>query len=306
MKIDYRVLWVEDDPSWYDTTVELFKNTLEDAGFELISERKSNIDEIKEMVASDGLQKYDMLLVDFTLRHSDSGDEIIKYIRDKDVYTDVLFYSSAIQNVTDSMHKYGLEGVYTADRKEIEYKFEIVFKTTIKKIQEINAIRGLIMGETSELDVEIENVFNILIDLSIEDELKPKVEKIFKTDYKEVKKNYLKGCKTKRDCHTSDYKQYFSLSESFRKYDILKEFLKLMTFEGFDLDLFKRYKTEVIEIRNKFAHAKSEEKDGKMLLRGQLGKEDFEFDDTKCIEIRKNLIAHRNNINALKTVLKNE
>ncbi|GAP71847.1 hypothetical protein SAMD00024442_2_1 [Candidatus Symbiothrix dinenymphae] len=301
MKIDYNILWVEDNPSWYETTLELFKNTLEEDGFELKSERKSNIDEVKAMIANDGLQKYDMLLVDFTLNTSTSGDEVIKFIRDNKIYTDVLFYSSAVQNVTDSMLKYGLEGVYTADRKEIESKFEVVFKTTIKKIQHVNAIRGLIMGETSELDVEIEVIVMLLKNKqnTDEDKLKSYVnDKVVKPLQKRLDKfweNY------------GSFQEYFHKIDAVKKWEIFRELLKPLVNDNQEiatfLDANKLYQNEVIDLRNKFAHAKAEEKDGKMILKGQLGKEDFEFDETKCIEIRKNLIQHKKNIEQLKVLL---
>jgi hypothetical protein len=300
MKINYQILWVEDDPSWYNTTLELLKNTLEEEGFELISERKSNIDEIRTMVANDGLQKYDMLLVDFTLKNSDSGDEIIKYIRDNDVFTDILFYSSAIQNVTDSMHKYGLEGVYIADRKEIETKFEVVFKTTIKKIQEVNAIRGLIVGETSELDVEIEKLILILIkkQAKSEEDLKAIIkEKVF-----DKLENRVNSFWKKYD----NFDNHFHKIDALIKWEILRDLLKPLKTQQKIVDFLennKTYQTEVIAIRNQFAHAKAEENGNKWLLKGQFGKEDFEFDEAKCIEIRKKLIAHRKNIAVLKAVL---
>jgi hypothetical protein len=304
MKIDYNILWVEDDKSWYDTTLELFKGTLEEKGFELKSDRKTNFQQLNDLIQKDGLQKYDMLLIDFTLPNSSNGDEIIKLIRNSDIYTDILFYSSAVEKVRDSIRERGLEGVYTADKKEIETKFNFIFSTTIKKIQEVNSMRGLIMGETSELDVEIENAYNIIIELLTEDELKPKINKIFSDDYKEIKKNNIKNCKTKRDTHLTDYKTYFSESDAFRKWKLLKELLKIKSFDGFNLELFKKYSADIIEIRNRFAHVKTEEKDGKMFLRGHIGKEPLEYDETKCIEIRQKLIAHRNNINVLNNILK--
>jgi hypothetical protein len=300
MKINYQILWIEDDLSWYDTVLELFKNTLEEDGFELISERKSNINEIKAMVDNNGLQKYDMLLVDFTLKNSDSGDEIIKYIRGHDIFTDVLLYSSDIQNVTESMHKYGLEGVYTADRKEIETKFEAVFKTTIKKIQEVNAIRGLIVGETTELDVEIGKLILLLIKQQekSEDELKSIIkEKVFDKLESKAKSFWEKY---------DNFDNYFHKIEALIKWEILRDLLKPLKTRQEIADFLEKnrtYQTEVISIRNQFAHAKAEENGSKWFLKGQLGKEDFEFDETKCIEIRKKLIAHRNNIAALKAIL---
>lgn len=301
MKIDYFILWVEDDISWYETTHDLFKGTLDDYGFSMKAERRSNMSEIKSMIEADGLQKYDMLLIDFTLKNSDSGDEIINFIRSNDIYTDILFYSSAVENVTASMKTYGLEGVYMVDRKFIEDKFENIFKTTIKKIQEINSMRGLIVGETSELDVLIEKIVlhisnNILNhDKAAHDEI---INSYVEDFLKQTPDIFL------RKYETYGFNNYFHKIESCRKWKIFRYLLKKCPFKEapevkFFLETNKTYFTEVIDIRNKFAHSKSEEKNGKSVLKAQLGSEDFEYDDTKFIEIRTALKKHRNSFESL-------
>ena len=182
-------------------------------------------------------------------------------------------------------------------------KVEKLIRLTLDKLLDLNATRGLITAATSDLDVEIEEIFYQLNEIPIDEETQPKVEKIFKTDYKEMRKNYLKQCKAKRDNHLSDHKQYFSLSDSFRKYDILKELLKLKNFDGFDLSLFKKYGKDVILIRNKFAHAKAIDDNGTLKLKGQIEGQDFEFTEASCVEIRRNLIDHKKNIESLKRIL---
>jgi len=295
MKIDYNILWVEDDRSWYDTTLELFRGTLEEKGFELKSERKTSFQQVQDLILKDSLQKYDMLLIDFTLPNSSDGDKIIKLIRDSDIYTDVLFYSSAIENIRDSISKYGLEGVYTASRIDIEAKFISVFSTTIKKIQEVNSMRGLIMGETAELDVEIENLVMTLIEKyeKTESDLKPIIE--------EKEFNKLKEKVDKFWDKYSDFHNYFPKLDAIKKWEILRDLLKAQKpkFDKF-LEINKTYQNEVISIRNIFAHAKAEENDKKMVLKGQFNKKDFEFDEAECIKIRQKLITHRNNIKSLK------
>lgn len=301
MKIDYNILWVEDDQSWYDTTLELFKETLDDQGFELIPQRCENIDKVRVLIEQDGLKRYDILLIDFTLKNSDSGDEIIKLIRDSSIYTDVLFYSSAVENVTDSMRKYGLEGVYTADRKEIETKFEIVFNTTIKKIQEINSMRGLIVGETSDLDVLIEKLTLHIAShtLKLEKDKLDEIINFYINDF--LKKSPDTFLKKYEEC---GFYNWFHRIEANRKWSIFRDLLKkcpvkddpcIKTF----LDINKEYLKEVISIRNKFAHSKSEEIDGKLVLKAQLGQDDFEYDDAKFIEIRTNLKKHRKSFESI-------
>ena len=299
MKIDYNVLWIEDDQSWYDTTLELFKGNLEEEGFELKSDRKDNIQQIRDLIHVNGLKKFDMLLIDFKLKNSDSGDEIIKLIRDNNIYTDVLFYSSAVENIKESISKHGLEGVYTTDRKDIETKFNAVFSTTIKKIQEVNTMRGLIIGETSDLDIEIEYLVMVLIEKQrkTEEELK----KIIKEKEYDKLENRLKTFWKKYD----NFQNYFSKLDAIKKWEILRDLLKPLKNEK-EIDDFlitnKTYQNEVIEVRNIFAHVKAEEECGKTILKG---KNNIEFDEEKCVEIRKNINKHKKNLDELKkTILK--
>jgi len=306
MRIDYNILWVEDEEAWYDTTKELFAGTLDDNGFELKSERCNNLEEVQSLAEIDGLKKYDILLIDFNLKDSTTGDEIIKLVRDNSIYTDVLFYSSAVDNVNESMRKHGLEGVYVADRKDIETKFEAIFNTTIKKVQEINSMRGLIVGETSELDVLIEDltihISNNILGLKKEDH-----DKIIEGIVDKMKKApdfFVKQCEEHGFC------DYFHRIEALKKWEIFRDLLKkLKEIDKYKegvisfLEKNKTYQNEVIGLRNIFAHSKSEEKGGKSILKAQLGKEDYEYDDQKFVEIRKSLKEHRNNFSELFKVL---
>ena len=128
MKLNYYVLWVEDDDSWYKTASELFSDTIIDYGFNPIFDRKRKFDEVKQTVIDTGLKKIDILLIDFKLRNSKDGDSIIDYVRNNDVFTDIIFYSSDKQSIVDSIKEHLFEGVYHSDRKELEDKFEKVFK----------------------------------------------------------------------------------------------------------------------------------------------------------------------------------
>ena len=94
MRLEYRILWVEDNKSWYETTKELFTDALDELGFKLVSKKCENIDEVKAETAKNWLKEYDLLLVDFTLKNSESGDKIIEFIRgiqDQPILTDIIF-----------------------------------------------------------------------------------------------------------------------------------------------------------------------------------------------------------------------
>ena len=307
MKLEYKILWIDNDLQSYidNDSLKDIEDFLKEKGFEPMIEKVFDEAELDNYITK---HNYDLILSDYNLNNT-TGDEIIKLIRDeKQLDTEILFYTAQDSYMNNEQVLKNLAFKerlsFKVGRDGLLEKIENVIELTLKKLLELNATRGLITAATSELDVEIEELFYQLIEIPVIDESIPKVGKIFKTDYTEMKKNYLKQCKAKRDNHTSNYKMYFSLSDAFRKYDILKDLLKLHSFDGFDLDLFKKYGQDIISVRNKFAHAKAIDDNGTLKLKGQVSGQDFEFTEDSCLEIRKNLIAHKRNIENLKQALK--
>lgn len=301
MKLNYYLLWVEDDNSWFDTTSELFKETILDYGFNPIIERKVNLEEVVEEITNTGLKKYDILLIDFNLKDSKSGDSIIDFLRDKDIYTDIIFYSSDKSLILESVSKHQFEGVYHSDRKEVEDKFVKVFKTTIKKIEEINSMRGLIVGETSDLDAIIEEHLLFYIQ-------SPYINK-FDCD-KFLKVEIFENSKKRIEKLEELYREkgiigiYLSL-DAIKKWKLLRAILKCnrdsKKYIPEFLEINKEYNVEVIDVRNKFAHAKVLTLDnGKEVLKSQYEDNHYEFDDVKFKEIRESLLKHREALTKLK------
>jgi hypothetical protein len=301
MKLNYYVLWVEDDDSWFKTTSELFSETIFDFGFNPIIERKKNLDGVVNQIADSGLKNFDIFLIDFKLRNSLDGDNIIEYVRNNNIFTDIIFYSSDKQSIVDSIKEHLFEGVYHSDRKELEDKFEKVFKTTIKKIEEINSMRGLIVGETSELDALIEEhlifytqppfIDKFNIGNFVNDKIFVKLEdrtSFLKNEYSNVG---LKGI--------------LPHIEAIRKWELLRGILKVnkeyKPYISEFLPVNAKYQDDVIDVRNKFAHSKVLVKDdGKEVLKALIGENHFEFDEDAFKKIREDLIRHRNALLKLK------
>jgi len=289
MRIEYRILWVEDDKSWYETTKELFEDMLSDLGFNLICKRCENINDVKNEVDDNKLEAYDLLLIDFTLNSSATGDKVIEFIRSfkgEPILTDVLFYSSAVENVKDSMRDLSLEGVYTADRRELETKFERVVKTTIKKIQEVNTVRGLIMAETSDLDELMVEILLHVLESDISDELTKYIQKEIENTLDNISRITLNK-ETSIQTKMGDNRIFTSFHKA-------KGINKLYKLKKIGIDrFFESYNKDVISIRNLFAHVKESNVDGKnVLINTSTGqKEVFNFE--RCIEIRQHLIKYR-------------
>lgn len=306
MKLDYNILWIDNDLQEYIERgeVKYIEDTLIEKGFEPNIEKVFNEANLNEFIHK---HDYDLIISDFNLENT-TGDLVIEDIRvNKRLDTEILFYTARgdYKNNLEVINRLAFieRLTFWANRDGLIEKIEKVINLTLKKLLELNATRGLITAATSHLDVEIEEIYYILIDKPVDGEVKSKIERIFRTDFKEIKKNFLKRCKAQRDSHATDYKMYFSQSDAFRKWDLLKELISLSVPEGFDLELFKNYYEEVIDVRNKFAHAKAVEVEGRLVLKGHVEGKDFEFSEERCIIIRQNLINHKRNIERLKVGL---
>ncbi len=301
MKLNYYVLWVEDDDSWFKTTSELFSETIIDYGFNPIIERKKNLEGVINQIVASGLKKFDIFLIDFKLRNSADGDSIIDHVRNSDIFTDIIFYSSDKQSIVDSIKEHLFEGVYHSDRKELEDKFEKVFKTTIKKIEEINSMRGLIVGETSELDALIEEHLSTYIQSPFINEFD--CDKFVKTEIFESSEKRTQKLKQIYDEEgiTAVFKSFDAIKKWKLLRGILKKNLDKNKYIAEFIELNKNYNTEVIDIRNKFAHAHVLVlENGTEVLKSQFGDDHFEFDENEFKKIRENLINHRNSLLKLK------
>lgn len=286
MRLHYNVLWIEDDHDWLDTTKNLFEECIDDLGFRLNPTIFKDGDNIDDLVLQNGFADFDLILVDFNLQNSQTGNTVIEKIRDNAVFTDVLFYSQDVGLVKESLKSMGLEGVYTADRNGIEEKFEIVVKTTLKKIQEVNTMRGLIMAETGILDEEALDIIKRFIDEGTE-------ASTTLTDY--IFSFIEETISTKSD----DFKKYREerdivslLNDNliFTAYSRARALQKLGKTKGIDelRNFCNDYNKEVIKVRNVFAHAKEIKQDGKTILKGS----NDEFDYDSCIKIRRDLLKY--------------
>src|SRR5699024_1213379 len=91
MSMKFNILWFEDNEEWYEITKENIEEYLEEKNFVVEIERYENADKIGEVSA---ISTYDLILVDLKLEHNTKGTNAIQAIREKDVLSDALFYSS--------------------------------------------------------------------------------------------------------------------------------------------------------------------------------------------------------------------
>ena len=303
MQLQYNIIWVDDEIKKFEEVgdIERVRMHLLGLGFIPYILQLSGGRDIDKYFS---ITKFDLIISDLSIEEGHHGDDIIKEIRKKNIFTEVLFYSSQNDLKTIATKLLTVDRVsFHSGRRELIEKIEDLISLSVSRLLELNATRGLITSETSELDVTIEEIVMELVynKLKLSDTvIQEKIDKYVDDFLKKTPEIFLKKY------NALGFKKGFHNIEAKRKWRIFRELLKQVnskeTIEF--LASNKSYADEVIDIRNKFAHAKAFEKDGKLFLSG-FGPEGeaFEFNAEQCIEIRKKLIDHRNTFNTLTTHL---
>ena len=300
MKLKYQILWIENEVDWVESIEDQIQDYLEELGY--IYE-KTLIDKEKDNVA---YNDYDLILMDLNLADQPNGAELISKIRELGSYTNVVFYSAmGIEELKKKGREKELEGVYysgrTPDSRFVQ-KVKAVINVTIKKVQDLDNLRGLVMAEVSELDGKM---VEIIHKYYVENETEERTEKFHKhiTNKQEERiKNALEGCnQPNKSCtHKWKKKEIKDIIQKLESSQLAKAVMyiipdHLYTPKG--PNFFEDYFSEIIEIRNELAHCISIKDNGKEILKTRNGDKSFSEDDIKTI--RKNILKYSDLFNRL-------
>jgi hypothetical protein len=298
MTLCYKILWIEDELKSIRRKKKLIEQYIEEEkGFEPCIELIGTFSEFESEVGYENTKEYDLLLVDLDLGNDDNkseGNTIIRKIRDEKVYTEIIFYSSHYENLTQKIQEHFVEGIFTSNRDELDLKAKKIIDITIKKVQDVNNLRGLIMAEVADLEKIKERII-----LKASQRLSDKY--LEKYVLKKVK-NSGNSTKNKAERYL-DQITTVTFDELFRKVGFIdldkKRFAVGKVLEIFSInepmskdEFLKLFEEEVQKVRNKFAHIDhcdgADSQGNKCLLVG-----DIPFTEEKCIQIRKNIKKYK-------------
>jgi CheY-like chemotaxis protein len=297
MKIKYNILWLDDQISNFvdDGWVEKINHHLIDEGFEPNIITIAKTDEFFLRLND----SFDVILTDFHMAEK-NGDEVVKEIRAKSIQTEILFYTAqadlqAIGKIDRVTFVETIDDHYAEVTKATTELIDL----TVKKFQHIISMRGMIMHETSILDDQTSKILFKYVDSTkctasdtILDSICTRLEMQLK-DKQSIIANIQNTGNLKKLM-----KDTFLFSAEY-KIEALKNILQDLTMTDFTGD----YKTEVISLRNKFAHAVLEtDVNGRQYFKS--GDDGITFDEALCKIIRKNINKHKNNIDNLEKNLK--
>jgi len=307
MSLEYNILWVDDDiENLLDPDISTLKNDIENyleklgyipsiQTFEDINSAKSKLFQTN----------FDLILSDYNM-DGGNGDVLIKEIRGGNIYTEVLFYTGQaqqqIENIAKSLFadRVSFHNLKSDDRNNKEFKEKIIWliDQTLKKLQELNAVRGLVMAETSRLDRIIEDI--IINYFNSDDGNKETLKEYILNKIKESLKSNFSGDDLKISSKTELEIVKSRIFDAYKKSQTLQKLIALKNIDG----NFKHedYNKNVIKTRNELAHAKSLIKEGKEVLLIEKGEgiEEKEFRQEDIVEIRKNILKYDKILKELK------
>lgn len=304
MKLEYKILWLDDkiDEFIEDRHIDKIKKFLDEEGFEAqIITVKYVPDFFKELDNS-----FDLILTDFHMNEM-NGDEVVRKIRkESHIFTEILFYTAqADLKNTDKLDRISFLQTRKNHHKQVINKVKDLISLTIQKFHDIVVMRGMIMNETSDMDNQkLEMIKKYISKKEIAE------TNVLKNDILEkIDEHFTK----KLECVNGDWKNKDNgLSKLIKDNFVFSADYKIQTL-GWILnklsleDFSECYKDEIINLRNKFAHATLlEEKDeNKKVIRKYFkhGDSGITFDETLCKTIRTNITKHKKNLKTLKNKL---
>jgi len=295
MKLNYKIIWVEDkiDTRPFLSLIDNVKSHLENEFFNVHIDTAEDFEEFKEKY-EDSIT-YDLIITDLNLNES-HGNEVIDFIRDeKHILTEIFFYSANSELSTTKLVNSSRITFYQLDgqdyHKELQNSIIEVINLTIAKFQNIITMRGMIMQETSSLDLKMEEIVRKqLSNQNLEEHITPLLSTIFDNIFANAKEKYEKAEKRK----VKDILRDTVLFNSSQKIFALGAILEIMKEENFA----SKYNDEVILIRNQFAHAElKKNKQGKEYFK--VKGEEVYFDKDLCKKIRRDLNNYIKKINVI-------
>jgi len=306
MNLDYKILWFEDIQSSFNAKKRLVKRVVEDLGFVFPEPRNEINDDNLDTI---DFKIYDLIIADLNLANGEKGSTILNTIREKGIYTEVVFYSSQGEDyVRNELRNFQIDGAYCADRADDDFidKVSHIIQTTVKKVQDLNNMRGLIMAETSDIDKTMFEIIKAALDknaFGIRDSL---VKQIFENVNGKVS-----GKKTDFDTFYGNQNinrvlkdtVMFDVSEKTKAVQFIIDSIEHEITTPYKNDGFKISYSEITKKRNLLGHETEAPVDGKIIVGN--GEHAFEFNDEFCITMRKKVKKHGDDLNEILVFIAN-
>jgi CheY-like chemotaxis protein len=295
MSLNYKILWIEDNPTTIKSKKGQIEIFLKEQGFRpeiVVIESGETIEEY----LSDPL--LDLIITDYKIKDDLNGKQLTEKIRGLDAMVDIILYSQVAG--TDLYKQVGaLDGVYISNREDLEDKIKDVIKITIRRTQNVSNMRGIVISEGIDIENQIEEI--IMSYFQDEKDLAQKILNMRNTCDFGKKIAFLHSILNKMNKYLNKIIADSSLSSAIR--GECKQYVSEFTPLG---NICKKLPKEVMEPRNILAHVEYViNQDNKPFLKSlEKGYEAIVIDSQWCKDKRVALNEHRQNLEKVKDFIK--
>ncbi|OAI54264.1 hypothetical protein AYO47_03245 [Planctomyces sp. SCGC AG-212-M04] len=257
MRIDYNVLWVEDQPGSVRSTREAVDREIRKEGFRLQVQFAKSVDEAQEYLSNDIYGDHiDLILMDFDLGVGKKGDEGLAEIRASFPFKDVIFYSAGGADLAKLVADKQIQGIFCSDRPGLPEEVVGLFKTLLRKVVDIDHARGIIMGSSSEIDGLIVDCLSSLF-VKSDGTLTSAAIEIISKRCKTIRDDFEKEMKALAGAKTiselCDLHRHYS---SIDRINLLRKLLEADGKHEVTCTAIKSYTADTVPRRNQFAHVR--------------------------------------------------
>lgn len=298
MKLEFRLLIVDDNPGSVDEAIGILSDHLAAKGFSLSRRVAQDLSEkgLRDLARMSG-KDYDLVIVDYNLGQADiNGATAAARMRHELQYTDMVFYSSDPSlDLFNELARHHVTGVFVAPRQDLSEALTGLADTVIGKAVDLNHMRGIAMAEVAEMDVLMEDILELVFsspDANFTAKARETLEKLREGANESVK--LLEPLVV--EGRILDVVSDSRLFPSAHKYMALKRVAKCLVNKPTEaLTVLQTYVTDIINKRNTLAHAKEDAgPDGAITLRSiKRGQPPVTIDEEWMVNFRGELRRHR-------------
>jgi hypothetical protein len=287
MRLVFSVLWFDDSEDYFDSLdLDPLREEISSWGF---SPQIEKVTTPEEFSSRSPFAIYDLIVVDRTLEGYPSGQEFIADLRSHSIYTEIIFYTAG--NVSDlwgAIREKELEGVFVSSRNDILSKIMRIGRQSIRKVLDIENMRGIVMAEVGELDLLLDQILVSGIE-SLQEEHKNSIfTKFYEGAIEQSNQRNLKLEEFMKNPEPNGMLIFCDSDKRWANFNRLgKHHSKLRGRPKID-----DYAREVLQPRNFLAHGRPELHQERGYVFRYQGKE-FIFDETVSLELRKKILKYK-------------
>lgn len=300
MRLEFKILWFENQPQDVRTQVEEIEEHLSSCGFIPRVAMEIDSTNLKSLSQQQQLfDEFDLVVVDYDLGCEEvNGDQVARAVRRYFGFTDIIFYSGhTTVNLRDLVHKHGIDGVYCMPRPDLAERLGAHIDQVVRRLSRLEAMRGLAMGTVGKCDDELRVLLNELFAQANSEQRDGFISKLDQI----VADSLVDSASLYKESESFEAKLACRAVTSFHLQRMALSLLKGVAAVKEQRATMTRYDAEVLRPRNTLGHAIETRGEGGWEV-AATGKEPITTADFPIL--RRNMAIHLQNISAIRPLLR--